>query len=212
MALRLNGSSSGYVELDAPAVAASNTLTLPNGNGTSGQYLQTNGSGGLSWQTVTDTVGAQWTTGSTQTLSGTSFVFSSIPSNVIYIRITYDDVSFNGNTDLNVRIGDSGGLETSGYVGRSYATSSVMNMVTDAFGFAFTAAAAYQYSGSIELWKHSGNTWFSEARSGMQTVPDYMGYIGKKTLSDTLTQVQLKGANGTSSFDSGTATLHYFTA
>ena len=52
MALRLNGQTSGYVELDAPAVAGSNTLTLPNGNGTSGQYLQTNGSGGLSWQTI----------------------------------------------------------------------------------------------------------------------------------------------------------------
>ena len=51
MTLRLNGSTSGYVEIDAPAVAGSNTLTLPNGNGSSGQYLQTNGSGGLSWVT-----------------------------------------------------------------------------------------------------------------------------------------------------------------
>jgi hypothetical protein len=55
MALRLNGSSSGYVELDVPAAAGSHTLTLPNSGGSSGQYLQTNGSGGLSWQTVTDT-------------------------------------------------------------------------------------------------------------------------------------------------------------
>ena len=53
MAIRLNGSTSGYVELDAPATAGSNTLVLPTGNGTSGQYLQTNGSGTLSWQTVT---------------------------------------------------------------------------------------------------------------------------------------------------------------
>ena len=53
MSLRLNGSTSGYVEIDAPATAGSNTLTLPNGNGTGGQYLQTNGSGGLSWAGVT---------------------------------------------------------------------------------------------------------------------------------------------------------------
>ena len=53
MALRLNGSSSGYVELDVPAAAGSHTLTLPDGGGSSGQYLQTNGSGGLSWQTIT---------------------------------------------------------------------------------------------------------------------------------------------------------------
>ena len=49
MSLRLNGSASGYVEIDAPATAGSNTLTLPDGNGTSGQALQTNGSGALSW-------------------------------------------------------------------------------------------------------------------------------------------------------------------
>lgn len=49
MTLRLNGSTSGYVELDCPAVGGSNTLVLPGGNGTSGQVLSTNGSGALSW-------------------------------------------------------------------------------------------------------------------------------------------------------------------
>ena len=49
MTLRLNGSTSGYTEIDAPAVAGSNTLVLPTGNGTSGQVLTTNGSGALSW-------------------------------------------------------------------------------------------------------------------------------------------------------------------
>jgi|688.fasta_scaffold397751_2 hypothetical protein len=49
MSIRLNGSTSGYTEIDAPAVAASNTLVLPTGNGSSGQFLQTNGSGTLSW-------------------------------------------------------------------------------------------------------------------------------------------------------------------
>ena len=49
MTLRLNGSTSGFTEIDAPAVAGSNTLVLPTGNGTSGQVLSTNGSGALSW-------------------------------------------------------------------------------------------------------------------------------------------------------------------
>jgi len=55
MALRLNGSSSGYVELDVPAAAGSHTLTLPDGGGSSGQYLQTNGTGTLSWAGIGDT-------------------------------------------------------------------------------------------------------------------------------------------------------------
>ncbi len=49
MTLRLAGSTSGYTEIDAPAVAGSNTLVLPGGNGSSGQVLSTNGSGALSW-------------------------------------------------------------------------------------------------------------------------------------------------------------------
>ena len=210
MGLRLNGSSSGYVELDVPAAAGSHTLTLPNGGGSSGQYLQTNGSGGLSWQTVTDT-GAQWTNGSQQTLSGTEITFSSIPSNVVYIQITILDMSFNGTSNLRVRLGDSGGEESTGYVGRAYATNSVTAMATNAFGFEFINAAAYQYSGQVQFWKHSGNTWLSEGRVAQQTVADQMAYSGMKGLSDTLTQIRLFGSSG-HSFDNGSVTLHYLTS
>ena len=49
MTLKLNGSSSGYTAIDAPAAAGSNTLTLPTGNGNNKEVLQTNGSGVLSW-------------------------------------------------------------------------------------------------------------------------------------------------------------------
>jgi hypothetical protein len=49
MTLRLNGSTSGYVEIDAPDEAGSNTLTLPDGNGTANYSLVNDGSGNLSW-------------------------------------------------------------------------------------------------------------------------------------------------------------------
>lgn len=49
MTLRLNGSTSGYVELDCPAAGGNNTLVLPSVNGSSGQALQTTGSGVLEW-------------------------------------------------------------------------------------------------------------------------------------------------------------------
>ena len=53
MALKLKGSTSGFTAIDAPAVAGDNTLVLPADNGSASQFLQTNGSGVLSWQTVT---------------------------------------------------------------------------------------------------------------------------------------------------------------
>ena len=43
MSLRLNGSTSGYTEIDAPAIAGNNTLVLPTTNGAANQLLK-NGS------------------------------------------------------------------------------------------------------------------------------------------------------------------------
>lgn len=50
MSLRLNGSTSGYVEIDAPAVAGNNTLRLPTTNGTDGSVLQVDSTGQLAWR------------------------------------------------------------------------------------------------------------------------------------------------------------------
>jgi hypothetical protein len=49
MTLRLAGSTSGYTEIDAPAVAGSNTLVLPTGNGFSRQSMIGDGAGALSF-------------------------------------------------------------------------------------------------------------------------------------------------------------------
>lgn len=48
-ALRLSGSTSGYVGLAPAAAAGSTTYTLPSADGTNGQILSTNGSAILSW-------------------------------------------------------------------------------------------------------------------------------------------------------------------
>ena len=55
MTLRLNGSTSGYTEIDAPAVAGSNTLVLPTGAGSANQFLK-NGStaGSLGWSSLVE--------------------------------------------------------------------------------------------------------------------------------------------------------------
>jgi hypothetical protein len=50
--LRLSGSSSGYVGLSPAAAAGSTTYTLPSADGTTGQFLSTNGSGTLSWSSA----------------------------------------------------------------------------------------------------------------------------------------------------------------
>ena len=52
--LYLAGNTSGYIALQAPAAPTSYTLTLPAAAGISGQYLSTDGSGNLTWGTLSD--------------------------------------------------------------------------------------------------------------------------------------------------------------
>jgi hypothetical protein len=56
MTLRLNGSTSGYTEIDAPAVAGSNTITLPTGAGSANQFLKNGATAGsLGWSSMVET-------------------------------------------------------------------------------------------------------------------------------------------------------------
>lgn len=54
--VKLLGSTSGYTELAAAAVATPTTFTLPAADGTNGQVLTTSGTGVLSWTSVTATI------------------------------------------------------------------------------------------------------------------------------------------------------------
>lgn len=59
--LLLNGSTSGTVTVTTAAAAGTWTMTLPTGAGSSGQVLQTNGSGVTSWATVSASPGGSTT-------------------------------------------------------------------------------------------------------------------------------------------------------
>jgi hypothetical protein len=109
MSIRLNGSTSGYTEIDAPAVAGSNTLVLPTGNGSSGQFLQTNGSGAMSWgnQRILQVVSATYSTEvgtSSSTFSDTGLTASITPSsssNKILVFVSHGTISKSSPAALN---------------------------------------------------------------------------------------------------------------
>jgi hypothetical protein len=53
--VRINGDTSGYIELASPGAAGSNTLTLPSSNGSANQLLKNSGTAGtLAWSTLTE--------------------------------------------------------------------------------------------------------------------------------------------------------------
>ena len=208
MALRLNGSTSGYVEIDAPAVAGSNTLVLPNGNGTNGQYLQTNGSGGLSWATVS---AASWTDGTSTSASGSSAVtFTGIPSTAKQIILTVNALSADGsNGEQLIKLGSSSGLVSSGYVcvGAYYgASTSGFNYTTD-FRFRGTGAGSYVFYGQTIITKHSGNIWSVAGWIVDSAAGITFGTFGNLDVGATLDRVSHGLTTG--NFDGGTVNVHY---
>src|SRR5210317_1131390 len=97
--LKLNeGTNNGtnFIGIKAPnAVTASTTFTLPDGDGTNGQFLKTDGSGNLSFAAITTTLSIaadsgtndSVSTGETITFSGDTGITTSVTNNEITIDL-----------------------------------------------------------------------------------------------------------------------------
>ena len=149
MGLRLKNSSGNYVELNAPSsIATDFGLTLPVDDGTSGQYLQTNGTGTLSWQTVptpTDPAILQVlsdTNGTTSSALGGSMTQvpglevtitpASASSRFIVLVSLYCDGSGTSYGSFEFRIsGSNSGLGNSPYFSRSAGNGQMNSMFLD---------------------------------------------------------------------------------
>ena len=215
MALKLKGSTSGFTAIDAPAVAGDNTLVLPADNGSASQYLQTNGSGVLSWATVTDTDTTGWTwdtTGDTLT-SQSSVSVTGIPSDATQIIVAVRDMSAVDDINPILQAGTSSGLDTTNYESVGFY---VGNGSTGASYYANGwrtwggAAGSYVFNGFYHLTKLNGNNWYCNARLSIQASFTNSFFVaGHVELGGTLDRVAILPQTG--SFDSGTVFVHYFT-
>ena len=207
MTLRMNGSTSGYVEIDAPATAGSNTLVLPTGNGSNGQYLQTNGSGALSWST--SGLPAQVLTLGTAvaSTSGTSIDFTGIPSTVKRITVMFQGVSTNGTSSVLVQLGTASGVETSNYLGAVSDGAANANFTT---GFSDnTGNAANVRHGLYSISNVATNTWACAFQLGFSNNVSMRQGAGSKSLSGTLDRIRITTVNGTDTFDAGSINILY---
>jgi hypothetical protein len=208
MTLRLNGSTSGFTEIDAPAVAGSNTLRLPTGNGSDGNILGTDGAGNLSW------VNGRMVLETAKTATGTSVDFTGIPSWVKKITIMFNGVSTNGTSNVVVRLGTSGGVTASGYLsgtGYIYVIANNTQAFQETTGFltCVSGSPAMVFSGALVFTNLSSNTWVAagtlyRSDAGQMHMPS-----GTVTLSGTLDRLRLTTVNGTDAFDAGSVNILY---
>ena len=185
--LVLSGDTSGSITVSAPAVAGSTTQTLVNVTGTLAPIVS----------------------GTAVSASSTSVDFTGIPSWVKRITVMLNGVSTNGTSNWLVQLGDSGGIETTGYSARAITLTNNTGATSTA-GFISTAVvlAANATSGSIiiSLLDSTTNTWVSQGN-----LLDPTSYLhtasGVKALSATLDRVRITTVNGTDTFDAGTINL-----
>jgi hypothetical protein len=207
MTLRLNGSTSGYTEIDAPAVAGNNTLVLPGGNGTADQVLATNGSGTLSFVDRGRMVLAT----AQNSTSGTSIDFIGTPSWAKKITVMFNGVSTNGTAIVLVQIG-SGSFTTSGYIGtagQTVDTATSANATRNGgFGIDNAANAAAIRYGTMVLTSFGSNTWFSSAITVRSDLANIGNGAGVVTLPGTLDRLRVT-TNGTDTFDAGSINILY---
>lgn len=152
------------------------------------------------------------TSGTAQaTTSGTAFDFTGIPSGTVRITVNFLDVSLSGTDNLLVQIGDSGGVEATGYSAASlrhigFGDHGGNASFTTGFGIDMTAASeAVDGRMVLELIDNSTNTW----------IATFVGYhavhvtgAGSKALSGTLDRVRLT-RSGSNTFDAGQVNILY---
>jgi hypothetical protein len=160
-----------------------------------------------------NTISAGFTLGTpVATTSGTSIDFTGIPSGTKLIILSIQNCSTNSSDHIRIQLGDSGGVETSGYDcglgevggGGGYNSSGYTNGLPIYLG---TSGRFFTSTVTITLINSSTNLYnFHQMTYGNDY--DINFGIGYKTLSGTLDRVRITGdAGGT--FDSGSANIMY---
>jgi len=201
MTLRLNGNTSGYTEIDAPAVAGSNTLTLPTSSGSNYKMIRNGATAGS--LEFADNITSGTAVAST---SGTSIDFTSIPSWVKRITVMFNGVSTSGTAFIWVQIG-SGSVETSGY--NSVFQGSTSSGTATASFVVGSSAAADVRCGTVVLSTMGSNLWVASSVIGITSATLTQQGGGAKTTSGVLDRIRITTSNGTDTFDAGSINILY---
>jgi hypothetical protein len=198
MGVKLVASSGGSVELVPTNTASNFTVTVPAGTGT----VAVNG---VSSSIVSGTAVAS--------TSGTSIDFTGIPSWVKRITVMLSGVSVSGTSVVQVQLGTSSGVETTGYltmIGLIATTSNTTRgtQYTSGFATVHSGAASDTWRGNIIFTLVGSNAWTGTGNF-YNSIDGVVMSAGTKTTASTLDRVRITTANGTDTFDAGSINILY---
>ncbi len=138
-----------------------------------------------------------------------TYSFSSIPPWAKSVRLIFRDVSTSASAGIQLKLGTSGGIVTSGYNGNMLSvdgtTVSQTGVLADAF-ILTTIGSTFLFSGVIELVEIEPNIWVHRSHLGAGGARSHLS-VGSLPLGAELTTVQIFVGVGT--FDGGTINILY---
>ena len=184
----LTGDTSGTLTVSAPLVAGSNTVTLPAATGTISLLERAT---------------------AVASTSGTSIDFTGIPSWAKRITVMFSGVSTSGTSNIQIQLGDAGGIETTGYISASNSRSGETASTT---GFIVTnvLTAGDLSDGACYIsYFGASNSYVSTGIVTSTINPRVAVSAGSKALSATLDRIRITTVNGTDTFDAGSINIMY---
>jgi hypothetical protein len=134
--------------------------------------------------------------------------FTGIPSWVKRITVMISGLSTNGTSDPLIQLGDSGGIENTGYVAGAAVMTGGSAGFSSTAGFPISGSwsASVLFSGivTLALQDAATNTWTASVAGGRTDASGAFSGGGYKALSATLDRIRLTTAGGVNTFDAGT--------
>jgi hypothetical protein len=134
--------------------------------------------------------------------------FTGIPSTAKRVTVMFSGVSTNGTSVVQLQLGTSGGVTSSGYLG-SIQTSTLRSNFSSGFATTDSASglATYVRHGVYSIVNLGSNVWCAALNTGLSNQSDTWSGSGSVTLSGTLDRVRVTTVNGTDLFDAGSINI-----
>ena len=141
-------------------------------------------------------------------LSGTAYDLTGIPSWAKRVTVMLNNATTSASSPLRFQLGDSGGIETTGYNGATciYNASTSYSGGIDLYNGSSSNGQEVKFT--LDLQDSATNTWGVSLVGGFRTVNQVHIGCGSKSLSGTLDRVRITSVSGTDTL-SGYATLVY---
>lgn len=154
-------------------------------------------------------------TGTAQaTTSGSAVDFTNLPAWVKFVQVDFVGVSLSGTAAPIVQLGDSGGIENTGYSGSSVrladASAVAISNYSSGFLLALTNAVNVIHGSMlICLENPSTNTWVASGTFGLSSGLVFCAVGGSKSLSGVLDRIRITNS-GADTFNAGEVNIRYW--